>query len=439
MKNWAGNQAYHARRIHSPRSLEALQGLVRTSARIRAVGSRHSFNDVADTTGDLISLADLPRTVEIDAAAGRVTVGGGLRYGDVAGTLDRHGVALANLASLPHISIAGACATGTHGSGIDVGSLATAVSGLEFVGADGERRTVERRSGDGALAASVVSLGALGIVTRLTLDVEPTFWVRQQVFDDVPFDAVLGGSGARRRGRLQREPVHRLARPDVPGRGSSIGFARMVRRCRDRCSGRGRPASTATRSPASTRAPARSSAASPVRGISGSPTSGWGSRRAPATSSRASISSTGGTHPRRSTPWRGSRPADRAPPPGQRDPVRRGRRPVAEPRLPPRVGDDPLHVESGLARRAEPPPRHRGRPRRRSSRGRTGASCSRWTPSSSAPATSASAPSPTWPTGSTRTAGSRTRSSGGTSWEIPDRRSRGVVGDTRFEPVTSRM
>lgn len=188
--NWAGNQAYHARRIHSPRSIEALQGLVRTSTRIRAVGSRHSFNEIADTTGDLVSLTGLPRTVEVDAAGRRVTVGAGLRYGDVAGILEHRGLALANLASLPHISIAGACATGTHGSGVALGSLATAVSGLEFVGTDGDLRTVDRASGDAALAASVVSLGALGIVTRLTLDVEPTFRVRQQVFDEVPFDAV---------------------------------------------------------------------------------------------------------------------------------------------------------------------------------------------------------------------------------------------------------
>ena len=191
MKNWAGNQTYHARTVSTPRSVPDLQAMVRRSDRVRAIGSRHSFNEVADTDGDLVSLAELPRTLDIDPARGTVTVGAGLRYGDVAGPLERAGWALANLASLPHISIAGAVATGTHGSGVTLGGLATSVNGLERIRADGELETIDDATTPDALEAGVVALGLLGIVTRLTLAIEPAFRVRQQVFDDVPFDAAV--------------------------------------------------------------------------------------------------------------------------------------------------------------------------------------------------------------------------------------------------------
>jgi xylitol oxidase len=130
MKNWAGNHAYRARRLLEPRSLEELAELVARPAPFRVLGSRHSFNDIADTDGDLISLAGLPRTLEIDARRMTATVSAGARYGDVCEAIDAAGFALHNLASLPHISIAGACATGTHGSGNRSGSLATAVCAI---------------------------------------------------------------------------------------------------------------------------------------------------------------------------------------------------------------------------------------------------------------------------------------------------------------------
>ena len=123
--NWAGNVTYGAARFHEPASVAAVQSLVAASTKVRCVGSRHSFNAIADTDGDLVSLAALPRLVEIDAEAGTVTIDGGIRYGELATILHDRGWALANLASLPHISVAGACATGTHGSGVGNGNLAT--------------------------------------------------------------------------------------------------------------------------------------------------------------------------------------------------------------------------------------------------------------------------------------------------------------------------
>jgi alditol oxidase len=190
MRNWAGNLDYRARRLVEPRSVEELQELVRASNRFRVLGSRHSFNAIADTTGDLVSLARLPRVIEADAAAGTLAVDGGARYGDVVPALDAVSLGLHNLASLPHISIAGACATATHGSGIASQGLAAAVTGMEVVRTDGELVTFDRETDPETLPGLVVSLGAMGVVTRLTLRAEPFYRVAQVVYDALPLEAV---------------------------------------------------------------------------------------------------------------------------------------------------------------------------------------------------------------------------------------------------------
>lgn len=184
--NWAGNLTYTSPRIHRPTSVGELSTLVRGTPRIRALGSGHSFNQVANSEHDLVRLDALPRDIEVGEDS--VTVSGGTRYADLAGELHRRGFALGNLASLPHISVAGSCATGTHGSGDRQRCLAAAVRGIELMGADGE--TLRLRRGDGVFPGSVVALGALGIVTRLTLEIEPTFEVSQRVRLDVPLDEV---------------------------------------------------------------------------------------------------------------------------------------------------------------------------------------------------------------------------------------------------------
>jgi alditol oxidase len=184
--NWAGNVTFAAERFHRPGSVPELQHLVARSRRVRALGTGHSFNRLADTPGDLVSAAGLPRLIEADTARSAVTVSAGLTYGEVAVALQQAGRALPNLASLPHISVAGACATGTHGSGNGNGGLATAVSAVEMVTADGDLVTVSREADPGWFPGAVVALGALGIVTRLTLDTVPTFDVRQYVYEDLP-------------------------------------------------------------------------------------------------------------------------------------------------------------------------------------------------------------------------------------------------------------
>lgn len=186
--NWAGNHRYVASRIAAPRSVDELRALIADARSVRALGSRHSFNDLADTDDLLVSTAGLPAPIRIDPDARLVSVGGGVRYGDLARELEAAGWALHNLASLPHISVAGAIATSTHGSGDRNGTLATAVAGLTILRADGD--VVELRRGDDDFDGAVVSLGALGVVLEVALDIRPTFAVRQRLFGGVPWEAV---------------------------------------------------------------------------------------------------------------------------------------------------------------------------------------------------------------------------------------------------------
>ncbi|WP_194762516.1 FAD-binding protein [Microbacterium sp. UFMG61] len=188
-RNWAGNLTYRASGVEHPASVEELQALLARGGRVRMLGSRHCFNDIADTDGLLVALDRMPRVFEVNEARDAVRVSGGMRYGDIAPLLDAEGLALANLASLPHISIAGAVATGTHGSGDGIGSLASAVRALTIVTPSGDVRALQR--GDDDFDGAVVSLGALGAVVDVTLDVEPTYEVAQHVFEHPSWDAIL--------------------------------------------------------------------------------------------------------------------------------------------------------------------------------------------------------------------------------------------------------
>lgn len=190
-RNWAGNVVYGAARVHQPATLADLQATIASAARVRALGSRHSFSSIADTEGDLVSLDALPRSIEIDPEARTVTVDGGIRYGELAVHLHDHGWALANLASLPHISVAGACATATHGSGARNGNLATAVRAVQLVVATGDLVDVSRLDQPEVMDAITVGLGAVGIVTLVTLDIEPAFAVRQWVYERLPMATAL--------------------------------------------------------------------------------------------------------------------------------------------------------------------------------------------------------------------------------------------------------
>lgn len=188
--NWAGNIIYTAEKLHRPRSLDALRAVVADSARLRVLGSGHSFNEIAEPGADgvLLSLDALPSEVAVDTAARTVRVGGGVRYAELARVVHAHGLALPNMASLPHISVAGSVATGTHGSGVANGPLAAAVREVELVTADGSTLVVGRD--DPRFDGMVTSLGALGVVTALTLDLEPDYEVAQHVFTELPLEGL---------------------------------------------------------------------------------------------------------------------------------------------------------------------------------------------------------------------------------------------------------
>jgi xylitol oxidase len=189
--NWAGNYIYSAAQIHYPETVEQIQELVSRGQKVKALGTRHSFNDIADSPGELIALQHLDKILDLDRERHTVTVEAGVRYGNLARWLHQEGYALHNLASLPHISVAGACATATHGSGDRHGNLATAVSAMELVTASGETVVLSRERDREQFEGVVVGLGGLGVVTKLTLDISPTFQMQQDVYENLPL-AVLG-------------------------------------------------------------------------------------------------------------------------------------------------------------------------------------------------------------------------------------------------------
>jgi alditol oxidase len=197
LKNWAGNLDYSTDRLYAATSLEQVQDYVKKESKLKVLGTRHCFNNIADSKDGFLSLKPMNKVVALDPAKHTVTVGAGITYGQLCPYLDSKGFALHNLASLPHISVAGACSTATHGSGEKNGNLATAASGLEMVTASGDVVNLSRERDKGTFPGAVVGLGALGVVTKVTLDIQPAFLMRQYVYENLPliqlkdhFDAI---------------------------------------------------------------------------------------------------------------------------------------------------------------------------------------------------------------------------------------------------------
>src|SRR3984957_15436681 len=189
LRNWSGTYRFTAREVIEAHTVGGVQRAVAAGGRVRAVGTRHSFNDLADNGATLVSVAGIAADPAIDEAASTVTAGAGMTYGALATWLQDRGWALGNLGSLPHISVAGATATGTHGSGTRNRILSAAVAGLEYVAADGELRHADRSAP--AFDGMAVGLGAFGIVVRVTLDIEPSYLIRQDAYIQLPWDHVL--------------------------------------------------------------------------------------------------------------------------------------------------------------------------------------------------------------------------------------------------------
>jgi xylitol oxidase len=186
LKNWAGNFEYGTENLFPAKSFAEVQEFVKGHPSLKILGTRHCFNKIADSTRQFISLKGLDQVVDLDSKARTVTVQGGLSYGQLCPLLDSQGWALHNLASLPHISIAGACSTATHGSGEKLGNLGTAVSAMEVVNAAGEIVELSRQRNGTDFLGAVVGLGALGAITKITLDIQPTYQMQQYVYENLP-------------------------------------------------------------------------------------------------------------------------------------------------------------------------------------------------------------------------------------------------------------
>lgn len=186
LTNWAGNFTFSTNNLYYPHSVSELQDLIKKYPKVKALGTRHCFNRIADSKHNLISIKEMEGDISLDENAHTVTVNGGVKYGELSPYLTSKGFALHNLASLPHISVAGAVSTATHGSGVKNGNLSSAVSALEIVTASGDVINVSKEKDGEKFPAMVVGLGAFGIVTKVTLDVLPTFMVRQDVYEKLP-------------------------------------------------------------------------------------------------------------------------------------------------------------------------------------------------------------------------------------------------------------
>jgi alditol oxidase len=186
LRNWAGNFAYGTENLYSAKSLEQARDFIKKQNHLKVLGTRHCFNKIADSDHQFISLRAMDQLVTVDPSAHTVTVEGGVTYGQLCPILDSKGWALHNLASLPHISVAGACSTATHGSGEKNGNLATAVAGLEIVNAEGAVVQLSRREQGEDFWGSVVGLGALGAISKVTLDIQPSYQVQQYVYENLP-------------------------------------------------------------------------------------------------------------------------------------------------------------------------------------------------------------------------------------------------------------
>jgi alditol oxidase len=186
LSNWAGNITYGTDRVYDAKSVERIRAVLKDNERVKVQGTRHCFNTIADSRFNLLSVRAMDQVVGIDLKARRVTVNAGISYGQLAPQMD--GLALHNLASLPHISVAGAISTATHGSGEKNGNLSTEVTELELVTASGEIVTFARGSQE--FQGAVVGLGALGVITKITLEVQPAYQVKQWVYQDLPLAAV---------------------------------------------------------------------------------------------------------------------------------------------------------------------------------------------------------------------------------------------------------
>ena len=193
-RNWSGRVEGRPRQSVSPASTAEVAAIVKAAEglRVKAIGSGHSFTPIAVTDGIQLHLDRLNQVVSVDQANGLVTVQGGITIAQLNDELARRGLALENMGDIDQQTITGAISTGTHGTGARFGSIATQVRGLELVLADGSVVTCSPTERPALFSAARVGLGALGIITTVTLQCVPAFALRC-VEQPLPLDQVLEG------------------------------------------------------------------------------------------------------------------------------------------------------------------------------------------------------------------------------------------------------
>jgi xylitol oxidase len=188
--NWAGNLTYGTSSLLRVNTVQEAQDAIRRYSRLKVLGTRHCFNTIADSRDRFLSLTGLNQVINLDTDRLTVKVGASIKYGELAVWLNAKGYALHNMASLPHISVAGGCITATHGSGVHNANLSSAVVALELITATGEIVEFSRNVDESLFTGSVVNLGGLGAITALTLSIQPTYQVAQYVFENLPISTL---------------------------------------------------------------------------------------------------------------------------------------------------------------------------------------------------------------------------------------------------------
>jgi len=193
-RNWSGSVRARPARVAAPATTAELAETVKAAARdglrVKPVGSGHSFTPIAVTDGVQLRLDRLDRVRSVDPASGLVTVEGGVSLHRLGPALAGHGLAMENLGDIDRQTITGAISTGTHGTGAAFGGIATQVRGLEIVLADGTVAHCDADERPELFEAARVGLGALGVITAVTLQCVPAFALHG-VEEPLPLDEVL--------------------------------------------------------------------------------------------------------------------------------------------------------------------------------------------------------------------------------------------------------
>ncbi|MGW4841411.1 D-arabinono-1,4-lactone oxidase [Nocardia brasiliensis] len=192
--NWAGDQQCAPAIVATPRSTDEIAEILGRAAdagqTVRVAGAGHSFTDAVLTDGVLLDLSKLDRILDVDTATGRVRVEAGSTLKAVSNALHAHGLAFPNLGDIDVQTVAGATATGTHGTGATLQNLSAALHSIELLLADGSTVELNAETDPDGWRAARVSVGALGIVTAVTLQMVPSF-VLEGVERPIPLEDVL--------------------------------------------------------------------------------------------------------------------------------------------------------------------------------------------------------------------------------------------------------